>query len=40
MKILNHSYVVKFFETIPTKSDLYIVTELVKDGDLYEHVSK
>jgi serine/threonine protein kinase len=40
MKILDHPYIVKFIDSIQTKNDLYIVAELVRDGDLYEYVSK
>lgn len=38
LKILNHNFIIKHIETIETKSILYIVTELVSDGDLFDYV--
>ena len=40
MKLLNHSCIIKLFETIETKTHLYIVTELVNDGDLFDYICK
>ena len=36
MKLLNHSCIVKLYQTLETKTHLYIVTELVSDGDLFD----
>lgn len=38
MKVINHPRVIKLFETLETKTTIYIVTELVKDGDLFEYI--
>ncbi len=38
MKVLNHPGMIKLIETVETKSAIYIVTELVKDGDLFEYI--
>jgi len=38
MKVLNHPAMIKLIETVETKSAIYIVTELVKDGDLFEYI--
>lgn len=38
LKILNHDNVIKYIDTIETKSTLYIITELVSDGDLFDYV--
>ena len=40
MKLLNHSCVVKLYETVETKTHLYIVTELLSDGDLLSYIQK
>lgn len=29
---------IKLIDTIETKSDIYIVTEIVKDGDLFDYI--
>ena len=38
MKVLNHQNMIKLIETIETKSTIYIITEIVKDGDLFEYI--
>lgn len=38
MKILNHSCIIKFHELIESKTHINIITELVKDGDLFDYV--
>ena len=38
MKVLNHPAMIKLMETVETKNAIYIVTELVKDGDLFEYI--
>lgn len=40
MKLMNHSCIIKLYEIIETKTHLYIVTELVSDGDLFDYVQK
>lgn len=40
MKLLNNEFIIKYFDTYHSKSNLYIVTELVTDGDLYEFISQ
>jgi serine/threonine protein kinase len=40
MKLLNNEFIIKYYETFHSKSNLYIVTELVTDGDLYEYISQ
>lgn len=40
MKLLNHSCIVKLYETLETKTHLYIVTELMSDGDLLSYIQK
>jgi serine/threonine protein kinase len=40
MRLLNNEFIIKYFDTYSSKSNLYIVTELVTDGDLYEFISK
>jgi len=39
MKFLNHPGVIKFKETIENKTHIYIVTELVKGGDLLKYIN-
>lgn len=39
MKFLNHPGVIKFKETIETKTHIYIITELVKGGDLLKYIN-
>ena len=39
MKLLNHPCIVKLQEYIENKSHLYIVTEIVNDGDLFDFIS-
>ena len=38
MKVLNHPNMIKLIETIETKTTIYIVTEIVKDEDLFEYI--
>jgi len=38
MKILDHPNVIKLIDTIETKSHIYIITEIVKDGDLFDYI--
>lgn len=38
MTILSHPIIVTFKETIQTKTNIYIVTELVEGKDMYEFV--
>lgn len=40
MKLLNHSCIIKLHEIIETKTHLNIITELVKDGDLFDYIIK
>lgn len=40
MKLLNHPKVVRLYETIQTKTHLYIVTELAKGPDLFDFVQQ
>lgn len=40
MKLLNHSCIVKLQETIENKTHIYIVTEIVEDGDLFDYIMK
>ena len=39
MKFLNHPGVIKFRETVETRSHIYIVTELVQGGDLLKYIN-
>lgn len=39
MKLLNHSCIVKFVEIIETKTHLNIITEVVRDGDLFDYIT-
>jgi Serine/threonine protein kinase len=38
MKVLDHPHVIKLIDTIETKSIIYIITEIVKDGDLFDFI--
>jgi len=38
MKILDHPNVIKLIDTIETKTHIYIITEIVKDGDLFDYI--
>ena len=38
MKIIDHPQIVKYKETIKTKTRIYIVTEYIAGEDLYEYV--
>ena len=40
MKLLNHSCIVRFHEIIETKTHLNIITEVVRDGDLFDYIIK
>lgn len=39
MKFLNEPGIVKFLETLEVKTHIYIITELVKGGELFEHIT-
>lgn len=38
MKMLHHSSIIRYYETYDSKDNIYIVTEYVKDGDLFDHI--
>ena len=38
MKVLDHSTTIKLFETFDIQNKLYIIMELVKDGDLFDYI--
>jgi len=38
MKVLDHPHVIKLIDTIESKTHIYIITEIVKDGDLFDHI--
>ncbi|CAD8213388.1 unnamed protein product [Paramecium octaurelia] len=40
MKLINHPYIVRLVESFENKSHIYLVTELIKDGDLYDYVEE
>jgi serine/threonine protein kinase len=40
MKLLNHSCIIRFVEIIETKTHLNIITEVVRDGDLFDYITK
>ena len=40
MKLLNHSCIIKLKETLENKTHLNIITELVKDGDLFDYIHR
>ena len=39
MKLLNHSCIIRFVEIIETKTHLNIITEVVRDGDLFDYIT-
>jgi len=39
LQSLSHPNIVKLFECIDTKSDIFIVTEYCPNGDLFDHIS-
>lgn len=40
MKSCNHSNIVKLHEEFETKDEVYLVTDLVKGGDLFDAISQ
>jgi doublecortin-like kinase 3 len=38
MKLMNHSCIIKLNETFENRTHIYMVTELVTDGDLFDYV--
>lgn len=38
MKLMNHSCIAKLIDTIENRNHLYLVTELIVDGDLFDYV--
>lgn len=40
MKILNHGQIVKYIDTVKTKTNEYILTEYIYGEDLFEYVKK
>ncbi|CAD8157767.1 unnamed protein product [Paramecium octaurelia] len=40
MKLINHPYIVRLVESFENRSHIYLVTELIKDGDLYDYVEE
>jgi len=39
MKVLDHPNMIKLIDTVETKSNIYIITEIVKDGDLFDYIT-
>jgi len=40
MKLLHHPNCIKFLKQIETRNNIYIVTEIVENGDLFEYIRK
>ena len=40
MIFLHHSGIIKFIEDLETNTHLYIITELIVEGDLLEYINK
>ncbi|CAD8121385.1 unnamed protein product [Paramecium sonneborni] len=40
MKLINHPYIIRLVESFENRSHIYLVTELIKDGDLYDYVEE
>jgi len=38
MKVLEHPTTIKLFETLEIQNNIFIIMELVKDGDLFDYV--
>lgn len=38
MRYLSHPGIITVFETFEDKNNIYIVTELVSDGDLFQYI--
>lgn len=38
MTLLNHPCIIKMFEKVETMTHMYIITELVSDGDLFDYI--
>lgn len=38
MKLLNHSCIIKLIDSIENRNSIYIITELIEDGDLFDFV--
>jgi len=38
MKLLHHPNCIRLIETIETRNNIYIVTDLMKDGDLFDYI--
>ncbi|KRX08460.1 Protein kinase-like domain [Pseudocohnilembus persalinus] len=40
MRFLNHPGIINVYDTMEDKDNIYIVTELVSDGDLFQYITK
>lgn len=40
MKLINHNNIVKLIDNVESRNHYYLVTELIKDGDLYDYVEE
>ena len=40
MKLINHPYIIRLVESFENRSHIYLVTELIKDGDLFDYVEE
>ena len=38
MLLLNHPCIIKMFDKVETMNHMYIITELVNDGDLFDYI--
>lgn len=38
MKMLQNPSIIRYYDTYESKDTMYIVTEYVKDGDLFDHI--
>ena len=38
LKLCHNPYIIKFYKHYETKNNLFIITEFIKEGDLFEYV--
>jgi len=40
LKFFNHPHIIKLFEFIDTQSEIFVVTELAQNGELFDYIQK
>ena len=40
MKFMRHAHIIRLFQVVDTKTNLYLILELGSGGDMYDHIMR